>query len=289
MRRRAVSAGCLAASLVLLTGCAPGLLRSADRTSPADLALRRQLSQDAQVAIDRGDWERARIALERLVIETPRSAEVHQRLGRVHQELGQPARAEICYQHALALDPEYADALVGLGQTESTLGRPVPALKHIDAAIELIPGRAESHLARGRVLETLNRPDEALASYFRALSVDPNSSPSLLRIAEIQLNRKQYDQALARLTHVLELSPDNPAARHRRGRAHLALGHVPEAVDDLRFASTRLPQLPEVFYDLALALERAQQRDAALLAAEKALKLAPGYANARDLSQRLRR
>jgi tetratricopeptide (TPR) repeat protein len=288
MRREAMSAGCLAASL-LFSGCAPGLLQSADRTSPADLALRRQLSQDAQVAIDRGDWERARLALERLISETPRSAEVYHRLGRVLQEQGQTARAEACYKHALALDPEYPDALVGLGQTENKLGRPQAALKNIDNAIELSPARAESHLARGRVLEALNRPDDALAAYFRALSVDPNSAPALLRVAEIQLSRKQYDQALARLTHVLELTPESPEARHQRGRAHLALGHVTEAVDDLRFASAHLPRVPVVFYDLALALEQAKQKEAALAAAEQALKLAPGYANARDLSQRLRR
>jgi tetratricopeptide (TPR) repeat protein len=204
-------------------------------------------------------------------------------------EQAQLEGSEACYRRALVLDPEYADALVGLGSVEARRGRLEPALKHIEAAIELIPSRAEAHLACGAVLERLGRTDDALVAYFRALNADANSAPALLRIAQIQLGRKQYDQALARLTHVLELTPDQATARYERGRAHLALGHVPDAVDDLRFASTRLPRSPEVFYQLGLALERASQKPAALEAAQQALKLAPGYADARNLSERLRR
>jgi tetratricopeptide (TPR) repeat protein len=288
MRRRAISAGCLVTAL-LGSGCAPGLLRTADRATPAEVAFRRQLSQDAQLAIDRGDWKQAETALQRLARETPRSAEVHQRLGRVLRELGQLDRAEVCYQRSLALDSEYADALVGLGEVEALGGRWEPALKHIDAAIELIPTRAEAHLARGRVLEGLRRPDEALAAYFRALNADPNSAPALLRIADIQLTRRQYDQALARLSHVLEITPDDPGPHYRRGRAHLALGHTPEALEDLRFAAAHLPRSPEVFYHLGLALEQAHQKPEALKAAQQALRLAPGYADARQLSERMRR
>ena len=74
-----------------------------------------------------------------------------------------------------------------------------------------------------------------------------------------------------------------------RGRAHLALRHVAPAVADLRAAASRLPDRPEVHYQLALALEAASQRGDALKAAEQALRLAPDFADARSLSERLRR
>jgi tetratricopeptide (TPR) repeat protein len=288
MRPRAIFAGIVAA---IVAGCAPGALRRPDaaETDPEQVALCRQLSEQAQQAADRRDWEQARIALSRLAVETPGAPEVHERLGRALQAQGRTLEAQVAFRRALALEPDSADALVGLGQVETILGRLPEALKHIDAAIDLDPARTDAHLARGNVLEALRRTDDALAAYFRALATDPASASALRRIAELQLERKQFDQALARLSHVLELTPDDPEARYDRGRAHLALGHVGEAVDDLRAAATGLARRADVFYHLALALERAQRPVDALQAAERAVKLAPGYADARDLSQRLRR
>ena len=65
--------------------------------------------------------------------------------------------------------------------------------------------------------------------------------------------------------------------------------HRPEAVEDLQIAAARLPDRSEAFYHLALALEQAHQNADALRAADRAVKLAPNSADARGLSQRLRR
>ncbi len=83
MRRPAVRAGCLA-TVVLCAGCAV-VERREDAASldPAETAMRRQLSQAAQTAIDARDWEAAKIALHHLLARAPRLAEAHHRLGRV--------------------------------------------------------------------------------------------------------------------------------------------------------------------------------------------------------------
>ena len=92
-----------------------------------------------------------------------------------------------------------------------------------------------------------------------------------------------------RLDQTIEMEPNDAEALLLRGRAHLALRHVAPAVADLRAASSRLPNRPDVHYHLALALEAASQRGDALKAAEQALRLAPDFADARSLSERLRR
>jgi tetratricopeptide (TPR) repeat protein len=286
MRRRALTAGCLVVALT--SGCVQCGDRG-DRPTPEDLARQRTLSRAAQAAIDRGDWPTALGGLERLVVEVPNSPEVHQRLGRVFQALGDPARAEAAYRRALELEPEYADALTGLGEVEADRGRLAEAARHIAAAIEIDPARAEAHIAQGRVLESLGRPDEALAAYFRALGCEPSSAEALRRAAVIQLARGRNDQALARLTLALELAPGDDEARYHRGRAFLALGHELEAVEDLRTAAASLSDRPDVHYQLALALERARRPAEALASAERALRLAPHDPAARELTGRLRR
>jgi tetratricopeptide (TPR) repeat protein len=256
---------------------------------PAETALRRQMSQAAQAAIDSKDWEGAKLALHHLLARMPKSAEAHQRLGRVFQAQGQLPSAEAEYRQALTIDPEYIDALIGLGEVEAARGRLHAALTHIQAAIEVNPRRPQAQLAQARVMESLGRTDEALAAYFRALKYDGTSPEALLRVATIQLDRGQPDQALPRLTQVLELAPNDAEARHQRGRAHLALRHVPEAIDDLRFAAREQPGRWDVFYQLALALELAHNAPDALRAAQQAASLNPNNAAARELSTRLRR
>jgi tetratricopeptide (TPR) repeat protein len=248
-----------------------------------------ELSQAAQAAIDRHDDVAAETILRQLVAFEPRSAEAHQRLGRVLQSLGRPAEAEAAYRRALELDPEYAGALTGLGSVAEAGNQPGVALARFEAAVEIAPNDADAHLGRARALEALGRADDALAAYFRTLEFAPNSVPARLRVATLQLDRNEPDQALARLDPLVEQDPDNPEARHQRGRAHLALGHIPMAVDDLTLAASKLPDRPDVHFHLALALSAAQKPGPALVAAQRALQLAPDFAAARDLTRKLRR
>ncbi len=288
MRRRAVIVGCCA--LLMCSGCAwlrPREERLLSSTSQTEQS--RQLSESAQAAIDRRDYVRARDDLERLVAGSPRSAEAHHRLGRVLQLQGEWAEAGASYRRALELDPEYVAAMIGQGEVEAQLGRHETALQRLDDAIEIDPHQAGAHLAEGRVLEAQGKIDEALAAYFRSLELDPNAPAVNLRVATLQLARKQTDQALARLDQVIETAPDDPEAHHQRGLAHLELKHPTRAIADLRFAAEHLKNRPDVFYHLALALNADHKTADALRATERALKLAPEYADARNLSSQLRR
>ena len=220
---------------------------------------------------------------------SPRSAEAYHRLGRVLQLQGEWTEAGAAYRRALELDPEYVAALIGQGEVEAQLGRHEDALRRLDAAIEIDPHQAEAHLAEGRVLETLGKIDEALAAYFRSLEIEPNSATVILRVATLQLARRQPDQALARLDQVLELAPDDPEAHHQRGPG--APGAQASGPGGRRppLRGRGLANRPDVFYHLALALNADHKTADAARGHRAALKLAPEYADARDLSRRLRR
>ena len=295
MRHRAILAGwrgLLAVALAAQAGCGwLGRRGQDDRPplSPQQVERIQQISERAQAAIDRGDYERARTDLEQLVQEEPGSAEALQRLGRVLQLQGRWPQAEACYRAALARDRDYVEALIGLGEVEAQRGDAASAQQRFESAIELDPHRAKAHFARGRVLEALGRTDEALAAYFRALEFDPNHAEVSLRIAAIQLARNQPDQALSRLDQVVEVAHNMGEARELRGRAHLKLGHFTEAAADLRAAANQLPDRADIYYHLAVALEANHKPDEARRAADQALRLAPNDAAARGLSQRLRR
>lgn len=294
MRRSGLIAGMEIAAvwLAILPGCAvsPGWRerqRLKHLAAEAQSSQSTVLSQEAQDAIDRHDESRALGLLEQLVTVSPQSAEAHQRLGKVFLGQGRFPEAEIAFRKALELDPEYAAARTGLGSIAATLGRPEEALKEFDQSIDLLPHQSDAHFFRGQALEALGRTDDALAAYFRALELEPNSSRAQLRIATILLGRDEPDQALVRLDPLVEQNPDDAEARHQRGRAHLALRHLKFAVDDLKFASEKLPNRPDVHYHLALALAAENDTKGAIASAEKALKLAPDFADAKALRGKL--
>jgi tetratricopeptide (TPR) repeat protein len=293
MRRRAsIVPWCLALILLFTSGgCS---WHSARRRSFQELPTReqatqaQQISERAQEAFDRGDLELARMELLQLVSLSPRAAEAHQRLGKVLELEGRLSEADACFRRALELDPDYTDALTGLGNIEAARGDMQSALKRYESAIEIEPHNAEAHFARGQTLEAMGKTDDALAAYFRTLEFNPLRPQVNHRIGAIQLARNQPDQALARLDQAVDLDGADGELRLLRGRAHLALRHIPEAVADFRAAAIRLPGRADVYFQLAVALEAAHQKADALKAAEQALRLAPDYADARDLSRRLR-
>ena len=291
MRQRALITGwCCVASLGVIPGCVAARHRREQAAeSPAVVSVRQELSQAATAAMDRGDYPLARADLEQLAAQVPRSAELHYRLGKVLQLQGDLGAAAESYRKALVIEPEYVGALIGLGSVDARLNRFSEALTRFDTAIEVDPHQPEAHFARGQALEALGRPDDALAAYFRSLELNPGSAPAQSRVATLQLDRGQPDQALVRLDRANELAPDDAEIRFRRGLAHLALNHPRLAVRDLNFASEKLGDRADVFVWLAKALEGDRQPALARVAAERALRLEPNSAVARDLTERLQR
>jgi tetratricopeptide (TPR) repeat protein len=289
MAVRAVIVGCCLA-FGLLPGCAAVQTRRerAVEASPQS-PTREDLSQAATLAMDKGDYIQARIDLERLVAQSPRSAELHFRLGKVLQFLEHWDEGELEFQKALRIDPMYVGALVGLGQIDARLGRPDQALQRFEKAIEVDPHQAEAHFARGKTLEALGRSDDALVAYFRSLQLDKDSTKTIVRVATLQLARNQPEQALVRLERANEIVPDDPEIRFRRGQAFLALNQAKPAIADLAFASERLPERPDILLSLAKALEADSQPLLARQAVDKALRLQPDSPLARELSERLLR
>ncbi len=291
-RRSFVSAWLLTAALVQAAGCGRIGLRFRNDPNPIPpqkLEHIRQISEKAQAEIDSGDYESARCDLVSLVNEEPDSPEALQRLGTVLMHQGRSAEAESLFQAALARDPDYVDAMLGLGQIEAQRGDTINALKRFEMAIAIDPRRPRAYFFLGQAREAVGQVDEALAAYFRALEADPNDVATIARVAAIQLGRNQPDQALVRLDQAVELAPTDGEVRVLRGLAHAKLHHIPEAIADLKDATRRLPDRPDVYYQLALVLEAGHRTADARSAAEQALRLAPADIAVRQLSERLRR
>src|SRR5262249_12547194 len=110
-------------SLVLsAAGCAGARARQRPDTEQ-ERQRRQSLNDAATEAIESADWPRAQALLTQILDTTPRSAEAHERLGRVLQAQGDVRGAEIEFHRAIALEGEYPEALEGLAAIEARFGR----------------------------------------------------------------------------------------------------------------------------------------------------------------------
>ena len=202
---------------------------------------------------------------------------------------GPPPEAESCYPRRPPARPRLCRGLDRPGTGRGAARRrSSPALKHIETAIEIDPHRSRGPTSPwAGCSKHREEPTRRSRSTSGPSELEPNNAEISLSIATIQLSRNQPDQALSRLDQVVELAPENGEARDLRGRAHLALRHFAQAIEDFRAAANRLPNRADIYYNLALALEADHKPADALRAAEQALRLAPDFADARRLSQRL--
>ena len=162
-------------------------------------------------------------------------------------------------------------------------------LKRFQLAVEIEPHDAEAHFACAQQLEAMGRSDEALAAYFRTLEFNPLHPEVSQRIGAIQLAPTSLTRHWRGSTRQWTWLRRTVRCVCFADAAHLILRHPAQAIADFRLAASSLPNRADVYYFLALALVAAHQPSDALKAAEQALRLAPDYADARDLSKRLRR
>lgn len=159
------------------------------------------------------------------------------------------------WRQTVAAAPENPRARIHLGNASLAAGRIADATAEFRRALELQPGYPVAQLNLGSVLLLQHRPREALPFFAAALERQPGSAPI----------RVSYASALS------------------------ALGREAEAAEQYRLALQLEPDLPEANYYVALTLLDARRVSEAIAHLERAARARPGYAEPRQLLERLGR
>ncbi len=208
----------------------------------------------------------------------------HKRRALAHQAIGDLAEAEADWSAAAALAPDDVEALGSLGGLRLGRGDAVGALAATGAALRHAPGHAGLHANLGLARQAAGQDGgDALR---RALALDPGLAEAWNGLAA----GGQPAGALTAARRALVLRPNYPEALGNRGVALLALDRADEAVAALRAALRARPEDAGTLANLALALERAGDGNAAGLIWWRLILLAPGggtgWAGLADLRQK---
>jgi tetratricopeptide (TPR) repeat protein len=250
------------------------------------------LRADLRAELDRagreaaaGELEAARIRLEDVVQQAPRSSEARAALGDVLLAQGEVAEAERALGWAVALEPDQSEwhARLGLLLADAYGGRRHPeAADALRRALALRPGWPALQLRLGTVLQEQGAWDEALVALRACVRLDPDgphgdearariadltreapeppdvapvSGPPAdvpeaalagYRIARIYLDRGDTVRARAELLPVQKLAPDWPAVLNLEAALALREGDEAAAVAAWQRSLAQDPAQPRV-------------------------------------------
>jgi tetratricopeptide (TPR) repeat protein len=253
----------------------------------------------AEARFQASDRAGARRELMRALAIYPASPVVHNFLGILDAEDGEPAAAEARFREAVRLDGRYTDAYLNLGRLyqesgagdrdaaaralaayESVLGyEPAHAEANFQAStlllaagqparalekLQRMPLDAQARLNARRLLAAIHEAqgslDRARATLDEAAAAKP-SVELLVDLSRLASRQKDFQGALGYLAHARGLDPANARVHFLFGMACVALDLGVEAFNALREAARLAPEDPDVNYALgAVALHR---RDAA--------------------------
>jgi tetratricopeptide (TPR) repeat protein len=276
-----------AAALRAMVGLANGQTEAAQELINAALALNSQSAFAyfalAQLYLAQSQPEPAESSLRQALRLAPEDAEAHSLLASLWAARGEADAAQQHIRSALQLVPDSALLHLNLAELLQALGQLEAAAASASAGLALEPS-----LARGWLVAAEIATQQGLWLYARqcceqALLLEPENPTFLTELARVLVLAGSQPAAHPKLLadaeqtarQALVLMPKSFAAQLMLGGALRGIGRTDEALA-VQAALVRIaPQDPVPTLEIALTLRKARRLDAALLAVEHALQLAP--------------
>jgi len=195
------------------------------------------------------------------------------------------------WSHALAVTRNNFIAEDNLGGALILEGKEEEAHPHFEAAAHINPNDPMSHSNLGTYFETHNQMRAAVTEYETAVRL--TSDPGLLAQTYANLGAAyrglgENERAQANFDQALRLNPDQFNAWLGLGLLARSQGKLDEAIRDLS-RSVNLRPAAETCFELGRTLAQAGRKAEALQAYEQALQFSPGFTEAQQAADALRR
>jgi type II secretion system protein C len=268
-----------------------------DTAAPGGHDFLNRLRQRAFLAHERGEFDAAESAYQRILERSPGDFEVRQALGTIAlqngkhrwavQLLSQVAQdhdsADVqsqlgtafcgllrledalrCFERAIAAQFDHMTARINRAQVLHALGRLEEAAAAYARTIELGLDTAEVHTLRGVTLGALGRTEESVACFDRALALQPGYVPALVNLGTQLRKLSSVAEALARQQQENALDARSFEALVKSAAALLATHNFEAALEAAECAIALRPDVAtEAHQHKAAALAGIQQRQEA--------------------------
>jgi tetratricopeptide (TPR) repeat protein len=207
---------------------------------------------------------------------TDRTGQSAYLLGLAYSGTGVVDEAQSAFEHAVNADPRDTPALYHLALIESKVPEQrANAVRHLREAIRLEPRNPVYTLALGRILLQQDHAQEAVGLLEGARSEGPEAAERDLLLGIAQISTGSASQALPTLERSVAENPSLPLSHNILGFCYFQGGDYAKGAEAYSRASDMRPEIGIFAHNAAIAFERSNQSDKALVYASRAVAL-PG-------------
>jgi tetratricopeptide (TPR) repeat protein len=189
--------------------------------------------------VQEGKLEHSIVELEQAIRIRPDYALAHHWLGVAYYRTYRLEDAKTAFENAIQHDPDLAITHTWLGNVYNDYGLYQHGLEEVDEALQLDPNLPEGYLIKGYLLISLNQMEEAEAALEKSLDLNPELAEAHLTLSMLNFERGDLNQALSYINRTLEIDSideTKASAYLWRGRIHIAMGTIDEAISDFETA-----------------------------------------------------
>lgn len=211
---------------------------------------------------------------------TPNNSLAHKELANALKQQGKLDEAIFQYSKALKINPNYDEAHNNLGVILAHQKHYKEAIYHYKVALRIKPSYTEAHNNLGTVLIQEGNVKEGIYQYYKALKCNPRYAGSYYNLAKIYVNKNQIEKGILFYKKALELNPEmiqvlynlswllssTEDENYRNGEEAIKLAE--------KLCRVTQYQQPLAFDALGAAYAETGKYDAAVLSAQKGLRLA---------------
>lgn len=157
------------------------------------------------------------------------------------------------------------------------------ALPYFAKAVAWDSRSAAIHQEYATVLSMAGRPEETVKQMFEAVQLEPQNADHRYRLALALNEAGRLQEAMQALEETVRLNPRHARAWYNLGLARNQSGQADRAIDALLRGEQAGTDDAEIPYALSTIFLRQGRTQEAKAAAERALRLAPGYGAAQQL------
>jgi len=236
------------------------------------------LSEQIEISLAEGDFQRAVSDAQTLVKSAPHSASAKLFLACSYAESGNPAEALKILDEMDAGNAEVAllkDSITSQGATD------------VGALEKQLEKDAKNAAILGRLcgLTRASNPAKSLEYCRRAAEAEPNNVNHAVGYGAALVQAKQFETAAALLRKILGISPDNFTARANLATALFQLKRYNEAKFEYRWLAEKKPDLAVTYYFLAISHDSLGEYMDAMANYQQFLKLADAKQNGLEIEK----
>ena len=226
--------------------------------------------------------------LEARLSKDPRNPRLLVIAGRTYALTGDLAKSEDALRKAIDIDPSMLEAYHVLGQIFVRQKKLDEARRAYDERAKAQPRDVTAHTMAGMILLVQGKQAEARARFEQVLSIDSTAPVAANNLAYMDAEAgTNLDLALGRAQAAKAAQPDDPNVSDTLGWVFVKRDMPSMAIPPLELAVEKDPSNPLYHYHLGIAYSKADRKQAARSALERALTLSPNFEGAGNARQAL--